>query len=47
MHHMDDGKVYREKASQELHKKAMSHIKQILEATYHKAAAVWPPTSHP
>ena len=30
----------------ELHKNAMSYIKQILEATSHKKATVWPSTFH-
>ena len=39
-------KAYKEKAKQGLHNNAMGHIEQILEATSHKAAAAWPPTSH-
>ena len=29
-----------------VHKKAANNIEQVLEATPHKAAAVWPPTTH-
>ena len=32
--------MYREKTRQELHKKVMSYIEQILEAVSHKTAAV-------
>ena len=46
MHHLDTDYVYREKDRQQLHKNAMSYIEQILEATFHKTAALWPPTSH-
>ena len=46
MHHMDADKVYTEKARKELHKYATSYTEKILEATSHKLAAVWPPTSH-
>ena len=35
MHLMDTDKTHREKAERELHKKATSHIQQILEATSH------------
>ena len=42
---MDMDKVYRENVRQELLKNAMSYTEQILEATYHEAAAVWLPTS--
>ena len=45
MHHIDADKVFREKARQELHKNAMSYIKQILEATSHKTTAVQTPIS--
>ena len=30
----------------QLYKNATSYIKQIFDATYHKTAAVQPPTSH-
>ena len=36
--------MYGEKAWRQLHKNAASCIEQILEATLHKTAAVWPPT---
>ena len=38
--------MYREKAWQQLHKNAASHIEQILEATPHKIAAVRLPATH-
>ena len=41
-----DTKKFREKAQWELHKNAACYLEQILEATSHKTAAVWPPTSH-
>ena len=44
--HLDVDLAYKEKAWQQLHKDAISYIKQILEATSHKAAAVRPPTNH-
>ena len=37
---MDADKANRKKARQELHKNATSYIEQILEATFHKTAAV-------
>ena len=43
---MDADSAYREKAKWELCKNATSQIEQIQETTSHKAAAVWPPTSH-
>ena len=46
MHHMDADKAYREKARRELYKNATNYIEQILEATSHKTAAVWLPTSY-
>ena len=46
MHHMDADLAYKGKAGLELHKNAVSYIELILEATSHKTAAVWPPTSH-
>ena len=46
MHYMDANKTYGEKAWQQLHKIAASYIEQVLEATPHKTAAVWPPTFH-
>ena len=35
-----------EKAWQQLHKNSASNIKQVLEATPYKAAAIRPPTTH-
>ena len=46
MHNMDSDQMYREKVKQELDKNAQNYIQQILSATSHKIAAVWPPTSH-
>ena len=46
MPHMDVDLVYREKARQEMHKKAMSYIEEILEATFYKTAAVQSPISY-
>ena len=46
MHLMFADFAYRGKARQDLHKNAASYMEQILEATFHKTAAVWPPTSH-
>ena len=46
MHHMDTDKTYREKATQELQKNAMSYIKQILEATAHETIVVKTLTSY-
>ena len=43
---MDADKAYREKVRQELRKNTTSYIEQILEATFHKTAAVRLPTSH-
>ena len=43
---MDADKVYRKKARQELHKNPMNDTEQILKATSHKTAALWPPSSH-
>ena len=40
MHHEDADKAYREKARRELHRNALCHTEQILEATSYKAAAV-------
>ena len=42
---MDADKAYREKSRLDLHKNTTSNIEQILEATFHETAAVWPPTS--
>ena len=54
--HVETDKAYREKPTQELHKKATNHIGQIPEATSHKATsrkatshkatAVRPPTTY-
>ena len=38
--------MYGKKTWRQLHKNAASNIKQILEATSHKAAAVSPLTTH-
>ena len=38
--------MYGEKAWRQLHKNAASNIEQVLEAAPHKAAAVWPLTTH-
>ena len=46
MHHMDANKTYGEKALCQLHKKAVSYIEQVLEATPYKTAAVRPLTIH-
>ena len=35
-----------EKTWRQLRKNAVSNIEQVQEATPHKAAAVWPPTTH-
>ena len=35
--------MYWEKAWRQLHKNAASNTEQVLEATPHKAAAIWPP----
>ena len=35
-----------EKAWQQLHKNAVINIEQVMEAAPHKAATVWPPTTH-
>ena len=35
-----------EKAWRQLHKNTVSNIEQVVEATPHKAAALWPPTTH-
>ena len=51
MHHIVTNKTYRDKARWELHKIAACRLEQILEATSHETAAVWPLasnlTSHP
>ena len=41
------GWTFVEKASWHLHKNAVSHIEQDLEATPYKTVAVRPPTTHP
>ena len=43
---MDADETYGEKAWRELHKNATSYIEQILEATSHETAAVWPLAYH-
>ena len=45
MHHLDGNKIFAKKATWELYKNAMCYFEQILEATPHKTAAVWPLTS--
>ena len=45
MHQMDTDQAYEEKAWRQLQKNATGCIEQILEATAHKTAAVWPPTT--
>ena len=40
MHYMATDKTHKEKARQELHKNAMSHIEQMPKATPHKTIAV-------
>ena len=46
MHYMDANKMDGEKAWRQLHKNTTSNIEQSLEATPHKAAAVWSPITH-
>ena len=46
MHRMDADQAYGEKTWRQLHKNAVSCIEQILEATFHKAAAVQTHTIH-
>ena len=46
MHYMDANKTAEEKARRQLHKNTASNIKQVLEATLHKAPTVRPPASH-
>ena len=46
MPHLDTDKAFREKASQQLYKNAVSCNEQILDVTSHKAAPIWPPLSH-
>ena len=38
--------MYEEKAWRQLHKNAASNTEQVLEAAFHKAAAVQPPTTY-
>ena len=40
MHHMEDEKSKKEKASRQLYKNATSYIEKILEATPHETTAV-------
>ena len=44
MHYIDTNKTYGEKAWRQFHKNAASNIKQVLEATPRRAAAVRPPS---
>ena len=46
MHLMDANETYGEKAWQQLHTNAASHIEQVVGATSHKTAAGRPPTTH-
>ena len=46
MQYMDAYWTYGEKAWQQLHKNAVSYIKQVLETATHRPAAVRPPTTH-
>ena len=46
IHYIDANETDGEKAWRRLHKNAASNIEQVLEATPHKAAAIWPPTTH-
>ena len=46
LHHLDSNKTIREKTGWDVYKDAARCIKQILEATPYKTAAVWPSTSH-
>ena len=45
MHYMDPNEMDGEKAWRQLHKNAASNTEKVLEATPHKAAAIWPPTT--
>ena len=45
MHHLDADLAYTEKACRQMHKNATGSIKQILEATSLKTAALLPPTT--
>ena len=46
MHYIDANKTDGEKTRRQLYKNAANNIKQVLEATPNKAAAVRLPTSH-
>ena len=46
MHYMDTNKTHGEKARWKLQKNATCCFEQILEATPHKIAAVWPLSAH-
>ena len=46
LHHLDSNKTIREKTGWDVYKDGARCIKQILEATPYKTAAVWPSTSH-
>ena len=46
MHYLDANKTAGENARRKLHKNAASNIKQVLEATPHKATTIRPPSSH-
>ena len=46
MHHKNTDKTHREKDRWKLHKNAMSHIEQILEAMSYETTVVWLLTTH-
>ena len=46
LHHLDTNKTLGEKAGRELYKDAACSLKQVLEASLHKRAAVQPLTSY-
>ena len=43
---MDANWIYRQQAWRQLHKNAVTHIEQVLEATPYKTAATRPPTTN-
>ena len=46
MHHLDADKTVGEEARRQQHKNVASNIKQVLEATPHKAPTIWTPAFH-
>ena len=46
MHHLDANKTAGEEARRQLHKNAVSNIKQVLAATPHKTPAIRPPAPY-